>query len=100
MNQIKMLLGAALLSGLISTSVYAGSGAPANPPRGGTAVPHPEVMVGPEDLPRRFLDVTVKVTFTVMSMKRRGRSSGPTITSGCGTEFPLGGGLAGIPEPA
>ena len=65
MNQIKMLLGAALLSGLISTSVYAGSGAPANPPRGGTAVPHPEVMVGPEDLPRRFLDVTVKVSFTV-----------------------------------
>ncbi len=65
MNQIKMLLGAALLSGLLSTSIYAGSGIPANPPPSGNSVPHPEVMVGPEDLPRRFIDVTVKVTFTV-----------------------------------
>ena len=65
MNQIKMLLGAALLSGLISTSIYAGSGAPANPPPSGMSVPHPEVTVGPEDLPRRFLDMTVKVSFTV-----------------------------------
>jgi len=65
MNQIKMLLGAAMLSGLISTSVYAGSGAPANPPRSVATVPHPEVLVGPEDLPRRYLDMTVKVSFTV-----------------------------------
>lgn len=66
MNKIKMLLGAALVSGLISTSAFAAKPvSPAVATIGRTDIPHALQVVGPIGIPPRFVDATVKVTFTV-----------------------------------
>lgn len=66
MNKMKMLVGAALLSGLLSTSTFAaGVGNDASATEAAFTKPQPAKVVSPEWLPRRYLDTTVKVAFTV-----------------------------------
>lgn len=66
MNKMKMLVGAALLSGLLSTSTFAaGVANDASATEAAFTKPHPATIVSPEWLPRRYLDTTVKVAFTV-----------------------------------
>ena len=66
MNKMKMLVGAALLSGLLSTSAFAaGVANDAGATESTYTKPQPAKIVSPEGLPRRYLDTTVKVAFTV-----------------------------------
>jgi TonB family protein len=66
MNKMKMLVGAALLSGLLSTSAFAaGVANDASATEATYTKPEPAKIVSPEGLPRRCLDTTVKVAFTV-----------------------------------
>lgn len=66
MNKMKMLVGAALLSGLLSTSTFAAGAANATSATEATYTkPHPAKVVSPENLPRRCLDTTVNVALTV-----------------------------------
>ena len=64
MNHISKFVGAALLSGLLSTSVFAGPSQAASQCQL-SQLPRPERVVEPEGLPRRYLDTTVKVSFTI-----------------------------------
>lgn len=67
MNSLKLLAGAVLFGGLISSSLFA-SDAVTGAKHGQSAlsaVPHPSKVVAPEGLPRRFVGKTVKLTFTI-----------------------------------
>lgn len=63
MNKIKMITGAVLVSAVLSSSVLASS--VAVNPAPGTAVPHPDTVVAPSDLPRQYLGATVRLSFIV-----------------------------------
>lgn len=66
MNKMKMLVGAALLGGLLSTSTFAaGVANDASATEAAFTKPQPAKVVSPEWVPRRYLDHTVKVAFTV-----------------------------------
>jgi len=66
MNKMKMLVGAALLSGLLSTSMFAaGVANDASATEAAYTKPRPTKIVKPEGLPQQYIDATVSVSLTV-----------------------------------
>lgn len=60
-HKIKLLLGAALVSGLLSSAAFAVTGQPP----AGIQKPRPAHVVNPTGLPLSFTDTTVTLTMTV-----------------------------------
>jgi TonB family protein len=66
MNKIKMLAGAAIVSGLLSTFVFASAATNAAPDKALlNDVPHPAVVVSPTGIPDNLVDATVRFAMTV-----------------------------------